>query len=247
MKTRSVFLLLILLIFIVVESCKKKDIQPELSKLPVSVVFHDDTTFLAVNGSVADIDGNVYMTTRYGSQVWMTENLKTTRYNDGSRIDSLTGGPAGGTDWWLDSGEGAFCWYDNDPEINRKLGAIYNWYAVATGKLCPAGWHVPAYEEWTALINSMGGVVCGFDNASDNAQVHLGDLENNIYLSYFNRGPGGCLYGWGFIDRDCIDCRYWWTSTLMATPKGGGAYIASFHLMSDEPQSYGYNVRCVKD
>jgi uncharacterized protein (TIGR02145 family) len=246
MKTNPVFLLLILLVFIVLTSCKEKDIYPDLVKLPVKIDFTDDTVSKGVSGSVADIDSNVYRTMQFGSQLWMIENLKATRYKDGNLIDYVTGGPAGYTKWF-DSGKGAYCWYDNDLEVNKELGAIYNWHAVATGKVCPTGWHVPSYEEWAVLINYMGGILSSFDNTSDNAQIYLGDLENNMDVSNFNRGPGGCLHGWGFIDRDCIDCRYWWTATPLIKHNFPYAYIASFQLMSNEPQSYGYNVRCVKD
>jgi hypothetical protein len=87
---------------------------------------------------VKDIDGNVYNTVTISNYVWMSENLKTTRYNDGKNIPYITD-----KEQWKEY-EPAYCWYNNDRKENRdKYGALYNWYVVETGKLCPSGWHVP--------------------------------------------------------------------------------------------------------
>src|SRR6056297_2565672 len=98
-------------------------------------------------GTVTDIDGNVYSTVQIGDQVWMSENLKTTTYNDGASIDLVTDNTA-----WQNNTTGAYCWYDNDEaQYADTYGALYNWHAVNTGNLCPDGWHVPTDAEWTAL------------------------------------------------------------------------------------------------
>ncbi|HBH49701.1 MAG TPA: hypothetical protein DDX98_13740 [Bacteroidales bacterium] len=105
---------------------------------------------------VTDIDGNEYKTVQIGNQIWMAENLKTTKYNDGTEIPLVTEN----YDWAsynLDTP--GYCWYDNDiATYGEKYGALYNWYAVNTGKLCPVGWHVPTDEEWTQLSDYYGGV-----------------------------------------------------------------------------------------
>ena len=88
--------------------------------------------------TVKDIDGNTYSTIRYGSNVWMAEPLKTTRLNDGTAIPLIEYG-----DTWEKTNEPAYCWLYNDEIKNKEIGAIYNWYTVETGKLCPTGWHVP--------------------------------------------------------------------------------------------------------
>ena len=86
-------------------------------------------------GSVEDIDGNVYKTIKTGSQIWMAENLRTTRFNDGSAIQVIIGSSE-----WSTLMQPARCWYNNDEKTNKTLyGALYNWYAVETGKLCPTG------------------------------------------------------------------------------------------------------------
>ena len=83
---------------------------------------------------------------------------------------------------------------------------------------------------------------------SDNAPVYWNNLERNIELSGFNPDTGGCLDGFGFINKDYPAARFWWTSDLYDNfDYPLSAYIVSFNLISLEPASYGYNVRCVKD
>lgn len=89
---------------------------------------------------VTDIDGNSYKTIKIGNQLWMAENLRATKLNDGTKIpyvpDKLT---------WSKLNIPAYCWENNnESDKNKKYGALYNWYTVETGKLCPIGWHVPS-------------------------------------------------------------------------------------------------------
>ena len=111
------------------------------------------TTPQGTGGTVTDMDGNVYHTITIGTQVWLVENLKTTRYNDGTSIPLVTDNNA-----WKNLTTPGYCWYNNDAAANKTAyGALYNWYAVNTGKLCPAGWHVPTDAEWTTLTTYIGG------------------------------------------------------------------------------------------
>lgn len=113
-------------------------------------------------GSVTDIDGNTYKTIRIGNQTWMAENLRTSKFNDGSpipevpdsvewnssitfTIDTITGDR-------VYQGKSAFCWYNNNPAFEAEgYGKLYDFFAVKTGNLCPSGWHVPAYSEWVTF------------------------------------------------------------------------------------------------
>jgi uncharacterized protein (TIGR02145 family) len=89
--------------------------------------------------NIIDIDGNIYNVIRIGTQLWMKENLKTTKYNDGANIPLVTDNTA-----WSTVTTPAYCWYENNPTSYKDLyGGVYNWYAVNNGKLCPSGWHVP--------------------------------------------------------------------------------------------------------
>ena len=94
---------------------------------------------------VTDFDGNVYDTITIGTQVWMVENLRTIHYNNGTYIPNVTDST------WQKLSTGAYCWYNNNVIFKDTYGALYNWYAVNTGKLCPTGWHVPTDDEWTTL------------------------------------------------------------------------------------------------
>jgi hypothetical protein len=182
MKNRSGLLMAILLILSGFSSCSKPDIAlPEKIPTTVSVIFanredpddaetHTDdaeTHTLVVEthtvvsdyfnpsidyDSVTDIDGNIYKTVRIGSQTWMAENLKTTLYNDGTKIPHVTDDSR-----WVTLETGAYRWYMNDENQYKGLyGALYNWYTVKGGKLCPVGWHVPGDEEWKKLEMELG-------------------------------------------------------------------------------------------
>jgi len=104
------------------------------------------------SGAITDIDGNVYHAVTIGTQTWMVENLKVTKLNDGTSIPNVTALTA-----WNNLTTPGYCWYNNDIANKKLYGALYNWYNVSTGKLCPTGWHVPSVTEWTTLINYLGG------------------------------------------------------------------------------------------
>ena len=111
------------------------------------------------SGTVSDIDGNVYKTVRIGNQVWMAENMRTSRYRGGSQIGQVTDNTT-----WSSMNSGAWCWYSNDPNHESTYGKLYNWYAISSGNLCPTGWHIPSESEnnqkseWNSLIRQLGGV-----------------------------------------------------------------------------------------
>jgi uncharacterized protein (TIGR02145 family) len=249
MKSKLWFSLLVLLVLIGLTFCDKNDPSYE----PGNSVNHYGPVIdsVLIYGSVADIDSNVYKTFQNSSHTWMVENLKTTRYNDGTLILMKTGTPTGGSEWW-NMNKGAFCWYDNDI-TNKALGAIYNWHAVNTGKLCPVGWHVPTYTEWTSLITSLGGTVNQFNELIDNADIYGASPEDDILWASsedyirggFTVGAGACLNGWGFCSFD--EGSFWWTSTEYVKHNFTSAYMFSVHIIGHESQTYGFNVRCFKD
>jgi uncharacterized protein (TIGR02145 family) len=102
--------------------------------------------------TLTDIDGNSYDVIKIGDQLWMADNLSTLTYNDGIPIPNVTDNTA-----WINLTTGAYCWYNNDSATYAPTyGALYNWFAVNTGHLCPAGWHVPGDEEWKELEMYLG-------------------------------------------------------------------------------------------
>jgi uncharacterized protein (TIGR02145 family) len=106
-----------------------------------------------IENKIVDIDGNEYDTIRIGKQVWMKENLRTTRLNDGTGIQLVPYG----VEWELLQTPG-YCWYGNNEAFFslNHFGALYNGYAVNTGKLCPSGWHVPDHDDWDELSSYVG-------------------------------------------------------------------------------------------
>src|SRR5665648_135982 len=134
MKKKSKFwrlLLMTVLVLIIASSCSKSN----------------DSSNPAPSGTVTDIDGNVYHTVTIGTQVWMVENLKTTKYRNGNPITNVTVDVR-----WAALSDGAYCDYKNLSNNSATYGLLYNWYAVKTGDLAPTGWHVPSDAEWTTLV-----------------------------------------------------------------------------------------------
>ena len=110
--------------------------------------YGEEKAFKTYQDYIFDVDGNGYGTVIIGEQEWMAENLKTTTYNNGAGIPNVSDGLD-----WAESVRGAYCWYENDKtKFGGAYGALYNWYAVNTGNLCPTGWHVPTDAEWSKLI-----------------------------------------------------------------------------------------------
>jgi uncharacterized protein (TIGR02145 family) len=101
--------------------------------------------------SISDVEGNIYRTVLIGNQLWMVENLKATRYKDNSQIPLVADSLA-----WMALSTPAYCLYQNRPANKDKYGAIYNWFAVNTGNICPAGWHVPKNSEFETLEVVLG-------------------------------------------------------------------------------------------
>jgi hypothetical protein len=121
------------LIFIFTTSCRKEDKNTNNNTNPPT-------------GAVTDVDGNVYHAITIGTQTWLVENLKVTKFNDFSTIPLVSDGKS-----WGNPTPG-YCWYNNaDPKDMNDYGCLYNWYAVNTGKLAPIGWHVPTEGEWLTL------------------------------------------------------------------------------------------------
>ncbi|MBU3714493.1 MAG: hypothetical protein FGM46_06040, partial [Ferruginibacter sp.] len=127
--------------------------------------YGNEVSFTTPVPSVTDIDGNVYPIVTIGTQIWMAENLRTTKYRDGSNIPLVTDNTQWASNWNNQNPlqQPMMCWYNNDKTtyVNNKMGALYNWYAInpATNgnkNVCPVGWHVPTDAEWTTLTDFLG-------------------------------------------------------------------------------------------
>jgi uncharacterized protein (TIGR02145 family) len=220
---------------------------PEVSP----ILFNDNLTY----GSVSDIDGNIYKTIQIGSQLWMAENLKTTRLNDGTIIPEVTDN----YDWGTLATPG-YSWYLNDAaSYKATYGALYNWYAVATNNLCPIGWHVPTETDFNTLTGYLGDASASKLIEIGNTHWLLSTYPDAINESGFTGLPAGSrntdLSGWD------PDVRFtgiefyagWWSATQ--TNSTNAQFVAieiywyEFPFISpySESKNNGLYVRCVKN
>jgi uncharacterized protein (TIGR02145 family) len=112
----------------------------------------DSIAFNAVDTAM-DVDGNVYRTIKIGNKLWMVDNLRTTKLNDGTPIPNITTDNinfANGVSGVLRTTP-AYCWFNNLAYNKPIFGGLYNWFAVETRKLAPAGWRVATKEDWAEL------------------------------------------------------------------------------------------------
>jgi len=203
-----------------------------------------------LNNTVIDIDGNYYNTVTIGSQIWMKENLRVTKYNDGGEIPLVTDNTT-----WVSLSSAAYCWYNNDQAANGIIyGALYNWYTVNTssngGKnVCPEGWHIPSVTEWNTLITELGGESIAGGKLKENGTTHWNSPNTGATNeSGFTALPGGYRSNNG-IPYDIGNYSTWWTSTEFneyAASKKILNYSAS--VMSDShDKRFGFSIRCLKD
>ncbi len=190
-------------------------------------------------------DDQRYTTHTYGKQVWMAENLKATRFADNTEIPLVIDKIA-----WNRLESPAFCWYDNQ-EAYSTYGVLYNWHAVNSGKLCPVGWHVPSFEDWTELIDLFGGTSFAGGYLKELGYMHW-EKPNPTYTTFdsFNALPGGFRDEFGEFS-DIGKNGYWWSSSKNLKPAGWylilnySATSISNKNFKDKP--IGLSVRCVKD
>lgn len=200
--------------------------------------------------TVTDFESNVYHTVTIGTQVWMKENLKTSRLNDGTAISIATGNIS-----WKDLITPGYCWYNNDAANKNINGALYNWYAVNSGKLAPQGWHVPTDEEWSTLINYLGGtsIAGGKMKSIGSIQAGTGLWEDPntgaTNESGFTGIPGGSRFGSGNFIGIGKESNFWSSSEYGAYVAYGQSLFynnaAALRLGADK--NGGLSVRCVRD
>ncbi len=207
-----------------------------------SIIFYRPTT---KNNTVTDINGNTYKTVTIGTQVWMAENLRTTKYKDGSSIPNVTDNSQ-----WSVLTTGAWSNYYNNSQNDNTYGKLYNWHTVNTGKLCPIGWHVPTDAEWTVLTDYLA------------ANGHSGTEGKALKSTtgWNSNGNGTDNYGWNGLPGGYRDYYgnfssigyygYWWSSSQYAT---SDAWSRSLYRLNDSVYSYGnyegygFSVRCLRD
>jgi uncharacterized protein (TIGR02145 family) len=195
---------------------------------------------------VTDIDGNTYKTVLIGTQIWMAQNLTTTRFSDGTEIPHIMSS----TDWNNLTTPG-YCCYNNDGEYNKDTyGALYNSYAVNTGKLCPTGWHVPEKEEWELLREFLGDTITGGNGLKETGTEHWASQNKGTdNSSGFSALPSGIRYFEGTFSSINTFTSFW---SATETGQNKQWYLSLYYgdasvQMSSISKKCGFSVRCVKD
>jgi uncharacterized protein (TIGR02145 family) len=180
--------------------------------------YGEDVTFTTLSSTtVSDVEDNIYNIITIGVQVWMVENLKTTKFNDGTEIPNITGNAV----WPTDPASDAYCWYNNDVANKTPYGALYNVVAVNNDKLCPVGWHVATNDDWYKLIlfldpNATQGIVesqiaGGMMKESGIIHWDASNEANGTNESGFTALPGGIRYpdAFGSFAQLGYNANYW--------------------------------------
>jgi uncharacterized protein (TIGR02145 family) len=179
----------------------------------IGTAYGDEIIF---NTKIADVEGNTYNTVRIGSQIWMQENLRATRYSDNSAIPLVTGFSA-----WVNLSTPGYCWYNNDEATNKTLyGALYNGFAVIStnngGKnVCPTGWHIPTDIEWETLVTYLGGDGVAGGKLKEMGIVHWqSPNEGATNENGFTALPAGVRWAGGGTFSSVGSQTWFWGTTL---------------------------------
>lgn len=194
---------------------------------------------------ITDIDGNVYQSVKIDQLEWMVPNLKTTRFNDGDDIPKVEDAAS-----WTAVFGPAFCWYNNQEANKASYGALYNFYAVLSSKICPTGWRVATDNDWATLVTLMGGVDKAGTKLKESGTVNWNPPNTGAANDVgFTALPGGMRENDGAFTA-MKQSGYWWSSTSAST------YSAWYWQMKHDADSVirksndmeaGYSVRCVRD
>ena len=206
---------------------------------------------------VYDLDSNRYNVIKIGEQYWLKENLRTTQYNDTTFI-------AGGLSAqdWKNAKHGAYAFYDDNKMNIKKYGLLYNGYAVASGKLCPEGWHVATDEDWNELEKFLGVPESELQRTGERGNIadklkNPGDWKASTFSANNSSGfsvfPAGSRLDNGEYSN-LGEYGNFWTSTVY-DDRYGLLYLWNHHVNYNTNAlgriytvaQNGYSVRCVKD
>jgi uncharacterized protein (TIGR02145 family) len=217
--------------------------------------------FTCGTSTVSDVDNNSYNTVLIVTQCWTKENLRVSRYNDGTLIPIVTNATA-----WELLTTGGRSWYNNDSTTyENPYGNLYNWYAAkgitTTGSttyknICPTGWHVPTDADWTILTDALGGTTgAGAKMKSTGITYWSSESAGTDNSSGFSALPGGYRY----IDGSFYDIRdyaFFWSATeydngfawYRNLNYNDGSVNRDFDIYSSGSiESVGASVRCLRD
>lgn len=221
------------------------------AKNSVGTVYGEQMTFIT---KLADADGNLYNFVKIGNQVWMTENLRTTKLNDNTPIPEVTDNTL-----WIGSSIPAYCLYNNDIAYKTTYGALYNWHTVNSGKLCPGGWHVPTDEEFNILEQALGMPteqlnLWGSRGTDQGTQLKTtagwDEGGNGTNSSGFTALPGGYRFGATGDFYLLTTITYWWTATEHDADRGWYRRLDSSSAAvyrASTSKKGGKYIRCLKN
>jgi len=175
----------------------------------------------------------------------MKENLKTTKLNDGTAIPNVTDNTT-----WAGLTTPGYCWYNNDGTTHKSTyGALYNWYTVNTGKICPTGWHVPSDAEWSALTTYLGGESVAGGKMKETGSAHWSTPNVADNSSGFTGLPGGYRY----TDASFVNLNtngHWWSATQISSTDSKFRYLQNDNTIvsnTSNPKKSGFSLRCLKN
>jgi uncharacterized protein (TIGR02145 family) len=212
-----------------------------------SVIFYRpngpaETSSVKYGEGATDIDGNAYQSVIIGTQEWMSENLRTTKYSDGTSIPNVTDGGQ-----WANLSTGAWCNYNNSSTNDATYGKLYNWYAVNTNKLCPTGWHVPTDADWTVLTDYL--TANGHSGAEGTALKATSGWNGNDSYGWLGLPGGGRATSLGDFSNVGSN-GYWWSSSQ---DYAYSAWARNLYYgygdvtRGSGSKGDGFSVRCLRD
>jgi uncharacterized protein (TIGR02145 family) len=220
----------------------------------LGTAYGEDISFIPPS-SVTDIDTNTYPTVTIGSQTWMAQNLKTTRYNTG---DSLLYSTRFSSSSWGSLNSGGYCWYMYNLKCKDVYGALYNWYAGKDSRnVCPTGWHVPSKDEWLTLVNYLGGDSIAGGKLKEAGTLHWANPNTGATNeSGFTALPGGYRshltnfedYGFTYLIRGgcwIVSSEYEQDSTCVYVISASSSTTGMILHLGEK--KYGCSIRCLKD
>ncbi len=196
--------------------------------------------------SCTDVDGNHYSVVKIGTQWWMAENLKTTKYRNGNTIPNVTNNTS-----WRNLTTGAYCNYNNDINKVAIYGRLYNWFTIDDSRgIAPLGWHVPSLTEMeTLFIYFDSDTLCGGKMKSNCTSLWNSPNAGATNESGFSGIPGGFRSNLG-VFQDISIWGIWWYATSI-DPDYANVLVLFNHIPDFgqhlAPKKNGLSVRCIKD
>jgi len=207
----------------------------------------DEQTFTINYATITDNEGNSYKIKQIGNQIWMVDNLKTTKYQNNNTITNIIP-----NDDWAIATSSAYCWYENNISNKTEYGALYNWYAVNDSRnICPNGYHVPTDDEFSTLVTYLEGNTIAGGKLKEAGFTHWNEPNTGATNSSgFTALPGGVRAGMDGYFENKNTHGNWWTSSLNNPTNAIYRHLYNQYEsigLSDNNLRGGMSVRCIKD